>query len=237
MFRSLSIGVVVFLMGVLVGVGASQSNRPEDEQLPAYSPNLDNSKRLPTPESLRRNDKLLRRVLSLEKRVVKLERERLNFAQPREPLKTKTEDVSTEAVDEGQLVTLVGEAIRDESSSLRADVSQVVKDEFDNMRSEWRAFRKARHEIRDEEFLISLMKVVDLGDSERAQLDGLLADERLKIVEIRAKARETFDIRSARERRQELRDDTDERALEVLGSDDYEAWKELRQQRRGPGRR
>lgn len=237
MFRSVSISVGVFLVGVYVGVGFSQTSQATSESIKADAPNQINSKKLPSLQRSHRNDDLRRRVLGLEKRVLKLERERLELDRSAEPLLAKTADGIPAAVDERRLVSLIGRAIRDESSPIRADVSEVVKDQFENMRSEWRAFRKARREIHDEEFLSSLMKVVDLSDSERAQLDELLADERVKIGEIRATARETFDIRGARDRRRALRQETDDQALEVLGSDGFETWKELRQKRRGPGRR
>ena len=136
-----------------------------------------------------------------------------------------------------ELTTAVTDALQDADSPLRTEVAQVVQDEFANMRSEWRAYRKARHEIRDEELIAALSAQVDISDRERSQLEGLLTDERRKIGEIRTKARETFDVRGAREQRREVHRQTDEAVLELLGTDGFESWKEIRGKRRPPWRR
>ena len=85
------------------------------------------------------------------------ERDRLEVERDVEPVLSNNHKRVSDAGDEGLLVSSIGRANRDESSSLRVDVSQLVKDEFTHMKSEWRAFRRARHEIRDEVFLNSLI--------------------------------------------------------------------------------
>jgi len=229
----------VFVVGVLVGVSFSQTSRSGDDNLSNQSETTSEAaeKKGRRPASHQATVKRLqRRVRALERRVRKLE------STAPTPSGDEGSTVKKRAEAPGEissvfLTKVVSEALRQTDSPIRAEVSQVVKDEFANMRTEWRAYRKARHEIRDEEFIADLSASVELSDQERSELESLLGEERRKIGEIRTKARETFDVRGAREQRREVHRQTDEAALELLGADGYESWKEIRGKRRPPWRR
>jgi len=123
------------------------------------------------------------------------------------------------------------EAVAQEDSAVRREMTQIVRDEFANMRGEWREMRRARHEARDGERLEKFAESADLDDEQVNQMSDLLAQERERVGELFRAARETYDFRGAREKVRELKGETDRTMGDVLDEKQLELWKEDRAQR------
>ncbi|MGB0648394.1 MAG: hypothetical protein ACPGQS_14515, partial [Bradymonadia bacterium] len=126
-----------------------------------------------------------------------------------------------------------GILLDDLDSPARRAVNQIVRDEFENIRSEWRAFRAARHEARDDELLEELANQVDLDSDERSRIYELLQKERKEMAKVRRDARRDFDIRGGRQRSKELRLQTDSIVRDLLGGERFDTWRSLRKPQRG----
>ena len=124
------------------------------------------------------------------------------------------------------------ESLNSEESPLRSAVSGIVQDEMKNRMEEWRAFRTARGEARDEERLDQLEKAVGLEPQQRVQLLDLLKTERSERRALRREARDTMDFRAMGQKRRDLRARTDTAASDVLSPEQNEAWLEGRKDRR-----
>tara|TARA_B100001093_G_scaffold516447_2_gene595258 strand:+ start:817 stop:1533 length:717 start_codon:yes stop_codon:yes gene_type:complete len=124
------------------------------------------------------------------------------------------------------------ETLNSEESPLREAVSGIVQDEMKNRMEEWRAFRTARGEARDEERLDQLEKAVGLEPQQRIQLLDLLKTERSDRRALRREARDTMDFRAMGQKRRDLRARTDAAASEVLSPEQHEAWQQSRIDRR-----
>lgn len=127
--------------------------------------------------------------------------------------------------------------IEAEGSVVRQAVGQIVRDEFKNMRSEWGAFRKARGELRDEEFIEELSGIAELNSEEKASIESMLATEREELRALRRKSRETFDIKGGRDSAKSRKEATDEEARALLGDERFDGWERLRERRQPPWRR
>ena len=129
-------------------------------------------------------------------------------------------------------VDMLVEQLEQDESPIRRAVSGIVRDQMQNRMEEWRAFRTARGEARDEERVERLGQKVQLTADQRRGLLDLLASERDQRRILWREARETMDIKSSRQKTQALREQTDESAADILGAEDFGAWKELRQEGR-----
>jgi hypothetical protein len=135
------------------------------------------------------------------------------------------------------VTSIFQDEIQSEGSEVRQAVGQIVRDEFQNMRSEWSAFRDARHEVRDEALLQAFAMTANLEPDERSTLAGLLTSERNEVGALRRKARETFDVKAGRESTRSRRLETDQAIKDLLGAERSESWQRLRESRRPPWRR
>ena len=235
-------GTLLFVVGACLGYAMAEPRQPT----PAKESAQGSVSKGPadgggTSVSERQFKGLTRRLVSLENRLRRVEElvERTEttidrFGKgPGDPDGTRHKPRG--AMEAG--VADIVESLRSSDSEVRNEVTQIVRDEFQNMRSEWRAYRNVRGEVRDEEFLRDLSDRIELSESERDSLSQLLIEERTKRGEIRRKARETFDIRTARDEGKMLRAATEERAKKLLGEQRYEKWQSLREERRPPWRR
>ena len=129
---------------------------------------------------------------------------------------------------------VIGGLLQDVDSTARRAVNQIVRDEFENIRSEWMAFRAARYEARDEELLDELAGQIDLDEDERSRIYDLLEEERKAIGEVRKDARKDFDIRGGRQRSKALRFETDVKVRALLGEERSDTWQRLRKAQARP---
>ncbi|MEE2757844.1 MAG: hypothetical protein VYA30_14400 [Myxococcota bacterium] len=137
-------------------------------------------------------------------------------------LSQRTQQVVASAIDD----------LKSDDSPLRQAVSGIVQDEMKNRMAEWRAFRTARGEARDEERLDQIEKAVGLEPQQKVQLLDLLRNERSERRSLRREARETMDFKAAGLKRRELRARTDAAAADILNQEQNEAWLESRSDRR-----
>ena len=240
MKRQIFFSTAIFGIGIFVGGAFSQTKPQLNVGTTKHSAKHSSSQAV-SAEGISHADyaQLVKRVRVVERRLRTLEAARTSAkALEIEPIKrivTPTEDKVQPS--EARIRNVVAEALRTGDSPLRAEFAQVVQDEFANMRSEWSAYRKARQEMRDEDFIAELANAIEISERERQQLESLLTTERQKIGEIRKAARETFDIRGARVQRREVSRQTDAAAFELLGAEGFEAWKDLRQKKQERRRR
>ena len=144
---------------------------------------------------------------------------------------TKADEMRPISKTSPSVEAIVDELEQDESVIRRA-VSGIVRDQMQNRMEEWRAFRAARGEARDEERVDRLGEKVPLTTEQRRGLLELLSAERKERRALWREARETMDVKSSREKTQALREQTDESAAGILGSEAFDAWRQMRQEGR-----
>jgi len=227
----------IVLVSVFVGLGVLYLtvSAPDPAPVPAKVESADAAMAKDANAVLKR---LSERVESLEAEVARLKSvgrrpmARRALAPSRGQKKTAAEPATDSAnADDGTRENLAT-AVARENSPVRREVTQIVRDEFANMRGEWREMRRARHEARDEERVEKVADSADLDDDQINQMSDLLAQERKRVTGVFRSARDTYDFRGAREKVGEMRKETDQALVEVLDEKQLELWKEDRAQRR-----
>ncbi|MEE2789799.1 MAG: hypothetical protein VX589_20830 [Myxococcota bacterium] len=123
----------------------------------------------------------------------------------------------------------MGDAIRTDTSPVRAAVLEMVQDEMKNRGAEWRTYYRARREARDERKLNELAEKVELSDGQRDGLLQLLSAEREQIWSARREARKTLDFGSLRDTVESMRKETNEKVADLLKPEQIDGWNQMRE--------
>ena len=181
---------------------------------------------------------LVRRIAALEQRISRIEERPI--ADSRRALSTnQPKRIDTPNVLDSGSASLTRQAPRlvierameelvSEESPLRQAVSGIIQDEMKNRMEEWRAFRTARGEARDEERVEKIERTVGLKPVQKFKLLELLKNERSERRMLRREARDTMDFKAIGQKRRELSARTDAAAAEFLNEEQQDAWQESR---------
>jgi hypothetical protein len=131
-----------------------------------------------------------------------------------------------------EVVESLAEALDSDDPQVRQRLEAVVRDQMEQQQSEaWEARREAMEARAREEFE-QFKTEVGLTTAQGAELETMLGDEREQIFALFRGARQDYSFREARQQARATREATDERAAELLNSQQYERFLQWRDEER-----
>ncbi|HCP48560.1 MAG TPA: hypothetical protein DIU15_21155 [Deltaproteobacteria bacterium] len=122
------------------------------------------------------------------------------------------------------------DALDSDDPDIRQRLGSLVRDEMEEQREQRREERREKRRQRMEAMLEELAEQHQFTDSQYQGLSDLISEERDEISELFRAAREDHSFGQARERAQEIREETEAEAQNILNEEQYAAWSAKREE-------
>ena len=128
-------------------------------------------------------------------------------------------------VDSGDLVL---EVLESDDPEVRDRLREVIDDELSTRREDRREERRERRKAQAEQMVRDLGNDYHISDSQQQTLRELLSDEQEQIGQFFQAARQDHSWGEARDKAQDLREDNDAEAMDLLNEEAYAGWQSKR---------
>ena len=118
--------------------------------------------------------------------------------------------------------------LESEDPEVRDRLRDVIDDELHSRREERREERRERQKANAEKVVQNLINDYGISDKQAGTLRDLLSDEREQVREFFELARQDHSWGEARDKAQDLREENNSEASELLDEDAYKAWQDQR---------